>query len=62
MAVAQVTWQPELFCFTSMQSATAYDSLVGVFCYKPFDAKLDWSMVAKASPCYVTVCCYFVLF
>ncbi|XP_028077973.1 LOW QUALITY PROTEIN: uncharacterized protein LOC114279888 [Camellia sinensis] len=36
------------------ESATAYDSLVGVFCYKPFDAKLDWSMVAKASPCYVT--------
>ncbi|XP_052211647.1 uncharacterized protein LOC127814276 isoform X2 [Diospyros lotus] len=36
------------------KSATAYDSLVGVFCYKPFDAKLDWSMVAKASPCYVT--------
>ncbi|GMJ16087.1 hypothetical protein like AT4G17140 [Hibiscus trionum] len=36
------------------QSATTSDSLVGVFCYKPFDAKLDWSMVAKASPCYVT--------
>lgn len=44
-----------------MQSASAYDSLVGVFCYKPFDAKVDWSFVAKASPCYVTVCdCYFV--
>ncbi|KAK9266873.1 hypothetical protein L1049_027132 [Liquidambar formosana] len=36
------------------ESATAYDSLVGVFCYKPFDAKVDWSMVAKASPCYMT--------
>ncbi|KAL4281357.1 hypothetical protein GQ457_03G021640 [Hibiscus cannabinus] len=36
------------------QSATTSDSLVGVFSYKPFDAKLDWSMVAKASPCYVT--------
>lgn len=39
-----------------MQSATTYDSLGGVFCYKPFDAKVDWSMVAKASPCYMTVC------
>ncbi|KAL6985853.1 hypothetical protein U1Q18_019226 [Sarracenia purpurea var. burkii] len=36
------------------ESATAYDSLIGVFCYKPFDTKLDWSMVAKASPCYIT--------
>ncbi|KAJ4846821.1 hypothetical protein Tsubulata_004613 [Turnera subulata] len=36
------------------QSATTSDSLVGVFCYKPFDAKVDWSMVAKASPCYMT--------
>ncbi|KAL8266737.1 hypothetical protein R6Q59_004081 [Mikania micrantha] len=36
------------------ESATSYDSLVGVFHYKPFDAKVDWSMVAKASPCYVT--------
>lgn len=35
------------------ESATAYDSLVGVFCYKPFDAKVDWSLVAKASPCYM---------
>lgn len=40
----------------NFQSATAYDSLVGVFCYKPFDAKVDWSIVAKASPCYMTVC------
>ncbi|MFS8029949.1 putative vacuolar protein sorting-associated protein [Helianthus anomalus] len=36
------------------ESATSYDSLVGVFRYKPFDAKVDWSMVAKASPCYAT--------
>ncbi|KAK7309084.1 hypothetical protein RJT34_05549 [Clitoria ternatea] len=36
------------------ESATSYDSLVGVFCYKPFDDKVDWSMVAKASPCYMT--------
>ncbi|KAF8032759.1 hypothetical protein BT93_D1608 [Corymbia citriodora subsp. variegata] len=36
------------------KSATSSDSLVGIFCYKPFDAKVDWSMVAKASPCYVT--------
>ncbi|XP_024994007.1 uncharacterized protein LOC112527539 isoform X2 [Cynara cardunculus var. scolymus] len=36
------------------ESATSYDSLVGVFHYKPFDAKVDWSMIAKASPCYVT--------
>ncbi|KAF8380627.1 hypothetical protein HHK36_028116 [Tetracentron sinense] len=36
------------------ESATSYDSLVGVFCYKPFDAKVDWSLVAKASPCYMT--------
>ncbi|OMP08180.1 hypothetical protein COLO4_06705 [Corchorus olitorius] len=36
------------------ESATTSNSLVGVFHYKPFDAKVDWSMVAKASPCYVT--------
>ncbi|KAA8522113.1 hypothetical protein F0562_012573 [Nyssa sinensis] len=36
------------------ESASAYNSLVGVFCYKPFDVDVDWSMVAKASPCYVT--------
>ncbi|XP_008465914.2 uncharacterized protein LOC103503494 isoform X1 [Cucumis melo] len=35
-------------------SAAVHDSLVGVFRYKPFDAKVDWSLVAKASPCYVT--------
>lgn len=37
------------------QSATGDDSLVGVFSYKPFGTKLDWSLVAKASPCYMTV-------
>ncbi|WCJ20748.1 hypothetical protein M5689_002962 [Euphorbia peplus] len=36
------------------ESADALDSLVGVFCYKPFDVKVDWSMVLKASPCYMT--------
>lgn len=36
------------------ESAAAFESLVGVFCYKPFDVKVDWSMVAKASPCYMT--------
>ncbi|KAL2987622.1 hypothetical protein AAZX31_11G038900 [Glycine max] len=36
------------------ESATSYDSLVGVFHYKPFDDKVDWRMVAKASPCYMT--------
>ncbi|KAA8538885.1 hypothetical protein F0562_025577 [Nyssa sinensis] len=36
------------------ESASAYNSLVGVFCYKPFDVDVDWSLVAKASPCYVT--------
>ncbi|GFP96481.1 vacuolar protein sorting-associated protein 13c [Phtheirospermum japonicum] len=30
------------------------NSLVAVFCYKPLDADVDWSLVAKASPCYVT--------
>ncbi|CAK8539544.1 unnamed protein product [Lathyrus sativus] len=36
------------------ESATSYDSLVGVFNYKPFDDTVDWSLVAKASPCYMT--------
>ncbi|VFQ66400.1 unnamed protein product [Cuscuta campestris] len=36
------------------ESATAKESLVGVFCLKPLDANLDWSLEAKASPCYVT--------
>lgn len=39
-----------------MQSATVADSLVGVFSYRPFESELDWSFVAKASPCYMTVC------
>ncbi|KAG0474781.1 hypothetical protein HPP92_014467 [Vanilla planifolia] len=36
------------------ESANASDSLVGAFIYKPFDAEVDWSFVAKASPCYMT--------
>ncbi|ERN15489.1 uncharacterized protein LOC18443778 [Amborella trichopoda] len=36
------------------ESATADDSLVGVFTYMPFDAQVDWSLVGKASPCYMT--------
>ncbi|GAB2263603.1 hypothetical protein Droror1_Dr00025737 [Drosera rotundifolia] len=36
------------------ESATEHDSLVGSFSYKPFDVDVDWSMVAKASPCYMT--------
>ncbi|OVA12725.1 Pleckstrin homology domain [Macleaya cordata] len=36
------------------ESATMNDSLVGVFSIKPFDAEVDWSLVAKASPCYMT--------
>ncbi|XP_027361593.1 uncharacterized protein LOC113869468 [Abrus precatorius] len=36
------------------ESAASYDSLIGVFYYKPFDDKVDWSLVAKASPCYMT--------
>lgn len=38
-----------------LQSAPASHSVLAVFCYKPFDAKVDWSLVAKASPCYMTV-------
>ncbi|GAV77402.1 PH domain-containing protein/DUF946 domain-containing protein/DUF1162 domain-containing protein/Chorein_N domain-containing protein, partial [Cephalotus follicularis] len=36
------------------ESATTSNSLVGIFCHKPYDAEVDWSMVAKASPCYMT--------
>ncbi|XP_031125724.1 uncharacterized protein LOC116028070 isoform X1 [Ipomoea triloba] len=36
------------------ESATAKESLVGVFCFKPLDRNVDWSLAAKASPCYVT--------
>ncbi|KAJ4951540.1 hypothetical protein NE237_028372 [Protea cynaroides] len=35
------------------ESATMNDSLVGIFSYKPFDAQVDWTFVAKASPCYM---------
>lgn len=44
------------FCIFLLQSATSNDSLVGTFCSKPFDADVDWSLVAKASPVYMTVC------
>jgi hypothetical protein len=43
-------------CFV-YQSASVVDSLVGIFSYKPFDEQLDWSLTAKASPCYITVSC-----
>ncbi|CAN4127752.1 unnamed protein product [Withania somnifera] len=36
------------------ESATVNESLVAAFCYKPFDSNIDWSLAAKASPCYVT--------
>ncbi|RLN19158.1 hypothetical protein C2845_PM02G19660 [Panicum miliaceum] len=36
------------------ESANAVDSFVGIFSYKPFDEQLDWSLTAKASPCYIT--------
>ncbi|VVA93348.1 unnamed protein product [Arabis nemorensis] len=36
------------------ESAPAAHSVLAVLCYKPFDAKVDWSLVAKASPCYMT--------
>ncbi|KAF5190506.1 Protease do-like 5 protein [Thalictrum thalictroides] len=36
------------------ESATIDDSLVGVFTLKPFGTKFDWSLIAKASPCYMT--------
>lgn len=45
-----------IFVCYFMQSATSNDSLVGTFCSKPFDADVDWSLVAKASPVYMTVC------
>ncbi|CAA0838075.1 pleckstrin homology (PH) domain-containing protein [Striga hermonthica] len=35
-------------------SETVSNSLVAAFCYKPLDVDVDWSLVAKASPCYVT--------
>nr|GEV80820.1 hypothetical protein [Tanacetum cinerariifolium] len=39
---------------TEAHSATSFDSLIRVFRYKTFDAKVDWGMVAKASPFYLT--------
>ncbi|KAK3153327.1 hypothetical protein QOZ80_2BG0170820 [Eleusine coracana subsp. coracana] len=36
------------------ESASVVDSLAGIFSYKPFDEQLDWSLTAKASPCYIT--------
>ncbi|GAB4857735.1 hypothetical protein Ancab_015642 [Ancistrocladus abbreviatus] len=47
------------YCLTSpngllAESATSHDSLVSTFRYKPFDVEVDWSMAAKASPCYMT--------
>ncbi|XP_043715720.1 uncharacterized protein LOC122664096 isoform X2 [Telopea speciosissima] len=36
------------------ESATLNKSLGCIFSYKPFDANVDWSLVAKASPCYMT--------
>ncbi|KAL6642664.1 hypothetical protein ACP70R_020845 [Stipagrostis hirtigluma subsp. patula] len=36
------------------ESASAVDSFVGIFSYKPFDEQLDWSLAAKGSPCYIT--------
>lgn len=36
------------------ESANVVDSFVGIFSYKPFDEQLDWSLTAKASPCYIT--------
>ncbi|XP_068635813.1 uncharacterized protein [Aristolochia californica] len=36
------------------ESATGDSSLVGLFSYKPLDVDVDWSLVVKASPCYMT--------
>lgn len=46
-----------LFKNSTLQSESESDSLVALFCYKPPDGDIDWSLVAKASPCYVTVRC-----
>ncbi|EPS74221.1 hypothetical protein M569_00532, partial [Genlisea aurea] len=35
-------------------SESLSDSLVGAFSFKPHDVDVDWSVSAKASPCYVT--------
>ncbi|CAN6486849.1 unnamed protein product [Victoria cruziana] len=36
------------------ESADRYESLIAKFTYMPVDAQVDWSLIAKASPCYVT--------
>ncbi|KAH9610754.1 hypothetical protein KSS87_017342 [Heliosperma pusillum] len=36
------------------KSAASHDSLACTFVYKPLDVAVDWSLVAKASPCYMT--------
>ncbi|KAL9231233.1 hypothetical protein vseg_006486 [Gypsophila vaccaria] len=36
------------------ESAASHDSLACTFVYKPLDVAVDWSLVAKASPCYMT--------
>ncbi|KAG9452487.1 hypothetical protein H6P81_005391 [Aristolochia fimbriata] len=36
------------------ESATGDNSLIGLFSYKPLDVEVDWSLVVKASPCYMT--------
>ncbi|XP_031502249.1 uncharacterized protein LOC116265643 [Nymphaea colorata] len=36
------------------ESADRYESLVAKFTYMPVDVQLDWSLIARASPCYVT--------
>ncbi|KAK9698879.1 hypothetical protein RND81_08G137700 [Saponaria officinalis] len=41
-------------CGLLAESAATCDSLAGTFVYKPLDVAVDWSLVAKASPCYVT--------
>lgn len=46
---------------STLQSESESESLVALFNYKPLDGDIDWSLVAKASPCYVTVRCQFVL-
>lgn len=57
LAVKHFQWYVELLKMSLfLQSAPASHSVLAVFCHKPFDAKVDWSLVAKASPCYMTVC------
>ena len=58
----RITWFSKSKPFYStLQSESESDSLVALFSYKPLDGDLDWSLVAKASPCYVTVRWQFVL-